>query len=128
MGKRIVYRDKLGRFSKKENIYTYQEVENNIWKKPKRYIKEKTYFKYTYIISFDYNKKGRHGKHDFHSEYELISPRELSIDEIREIILSTDYDLEQPNSYSKMRIIKGMEIEEVDYEVKLETKCLSHKY
>lgn len=115
------YRNKKGQFSKKGIPETYnpktgKTISRKYFKLFKRYI---------YILSFDYTKKGEKGKHPFHSEVRFESPQEMTEAEIWDYITSRETEL--PLHACDMKI-KGVEIEEVDYETKTSYEILSWKH
>ena len=124
MGNKIVYRDAKGRFAKKENAVNFQKVENNKWEKIQKYEKEETYFSYTYLISFAYKKMGKHGRHDFYAEYIVVSGKELSHDEVENTVINADDEFANVLASCKTMMLKGVEIEEHNYETKTSVKQL----
>jgi len=124
MGDIIIYRDAKGRFTKKENAINSQKVYNNKWEKLEKYEKEKTYFSYTYLMSFDYKKIGKHGRHDFYAEYKIVSGKALSHDEVENTVINADDEFSNVLAYCKTMMLKGVEIEEHGHETKTSVKKL----
>lgn len=126
---RIIYRDKLGRFAKKENAFKFQKVtKKGKFQKLKKFVpvKIEKFKKFSYLISFDYDKKQRRG-HSFHAEYKVISPKKLSDSDVLFIILNADMDFAQVNKASDFKI-KGEEIEEVDTEPRTQVMQLRYNH
>jgi len=96
-------------------------------------IKPKKFKKYVYIISFDYTKLGKHGKHDLHMEVRVQSARKLSDKEVLKIaatqLAEEEYSLgfiaTHPETTFK---VKGDEIEETDKEVEEYAEVLYWKH
>lgn len=124
----VVFRDAKGRFAKKEDAISFQEVEAEKWTKPRKVEEYKPKLKkYTYIIGFDYNKRGKHGMHPFHREYRVVSPKPMSAGEIVDYIVSQDSEFADVLSACKFKL-KGEEIEDTEHEVNKKWEKISYSH
>ena len=104
-----VFRDKKGRFSKRENAFSHQKVIDNKWQKLTYLIVEigePEHEEFEYFIGFDYETSRKamktKGKHDFKTEFRVSSPSSLTDGEIKNLIQSkfSDYGvLRNDNAY-----------------------------
>ena len=117
-----VFRDEFGRFTTRTKAVTFQEFEEDDWKKPEPIEEyeeiEEQYDEYEYFVGFDYETPsitvkgqkafGVKGKHDFKTEFRVSSPTPLTEKELSNVIQST---------FKDFAVLKNEE----SYEIKSET-------
>jgi len=140
-------RDRHGRFIKetnREKVARKEQVLTELRKTPRKFKKEiareekrvkklekkiDKFLKYKYVITFDYSAKktGKRGKHPFHAELQIISPKRLTLEEALDLAIQKEPDFEKVFSSSKLSLGEP-DVEETDSFVTVEVKFIKHDH